>query len=182
MCCSQCGQENLNSLISLVIWLVDCIDSYPIRSFYPITNSGRIPIQNNTEETGERFPRKTSRIEPLNRSSRRKEAPTWFRAKGMSLLTSAATRFMRSEHLQNPDVNRSHEPNRPRPRNQIGRSRTRTRTRTRRKGWFVDREQWLARATTGSTRQYGKQISQFLLDLVRTHDRVRNLFAQQVAI
>src|SRR2546425_4529847 len=91
MCCSQCGQENLNSLISLMIWLVDCADSYSIRSFYPITNSGRIPIQNNTEETGERFPRKTSRIGPLNRSSRHKEAPTWFRAKGMSLLTSAAT-------------------------------------------------------------------------------------------
>src|SRR5438046_171709 len=53
MCCSQCGQENLNSLISLMVWVVDSIDSYSIRSFYPITNSGRNPIQNNTEETRE---------------------------------------------------------------------------------------------------------------------------------
>ena len=43
---------------------------------------------------GERFPRKISRIEPLNRSSRREEAPTSFSRNGMSLLTSAATRFM----------------------------------------------------------------------------------------
>jgi len=46
---------------------------------------------------------------------------------------------MGREHLPNPDLNRSHEPNRPRPRNQIGRSRTssRTRTRTRTKGRFM---------------------------------------------
>src|SRR5437660_9460846 len=34
----------------------------------------------------------SSRIEPLNRSSRREEAPTSFSPNGMSLLTSAATR------------------------------------------------------------------------------------------
>src|SRR5438309_1451122 len=59
---------------------------------------------------GEGFARKISRIEPLNSSSRREEAPTDYNRNGMSLLTSAATRFMGREHLQNPDVNRSHEP------------------------------------------------------------------------
>ena len=34
----------------------------------------------------------SSRVEPLNRSSRHEEAPTSFSRKGMSLLTSAATR------------------------------------------------------------------------------------------
>ena len=55
-----------------------------------------------------------------------------------------ARRFMESEHLQNSDVNRSHEPNRPRgrprPRNQIGRPRTSSRTTTRTKGRFMGGE------------------------------------------
>src|SRR6266480_5608731 len=38
-----------------------------------------------------------SRINPLNRSSRREEALTSFNRNGMSLLTSAATRFMGRE-------------------------------------------------------------------------------------
>src|SRR5204862_3078007 len=66
---------------------------------------------------GEGFARKISRIEPLNSSSRREEAR--FSKSEIrnpkseierSLLPSAATRFMGREHLQNPDVNRSHEP------------------------------------------------------------------------
>ncbi len=40
------------------------------------------------------LPSKSSRIEPLNRSRRRKEALTSFPRKRVSLLTSAATRFM----------------------------------------------------------------------------------------
>src|SRR5438445_196080 len=48
-----------------------------------------------------------------------------------------SARFIGSEHLQNPDMNRSHKPNRsrgrPRPRSQIGRPRT--------KGRFMGREQ-----------------------------------------
>ena len=47
-----------------------------------------------------------------HRSSRREEAPTSFSRNRMSLLTSAATRFMGREHLQNSDVNRGHEPDR----------------------------------------------------------------------
>src|SRR6266480_1782039 len=58
-------------------------------------------------------------------SSRRKEAPTSFARKRMSLLTSAATKFMvrgrcgrgpcalwcmGREHLQKSDANRGHEP------------------------------------------------------------------------
>src|SRR6266511_5954001 len=40
------------------------------------------------------LPSKTSRIEPLNRSSRRKEALTSIPGRRVSLLTSAATSFM----------------------------------------------------------------------------------------
>src|SRR5437867_1881338 len=45
---------------------------------------------------GERIPRNCSGLEPLNRSSRRKEALTSLAGNRMSLLTSAATRFMAS--------------------------------------------------------------------------------------
>src|SRR5439155_22720411 len=96
MCCSQCGQENLNSLINLVVWLIGCVDSYSIRSFYPIPNSARDPFLNNTEATLEQG-----------------YTGLWWR---------------------------------------------------------------------GLTCQHGKQISQFLLDLLLTPDRVRDLFAQQGTI
>ena len=51
--------------------------------------------RHNDRPVGDRIPRtKTSRLEPLNRSSRREEALTSFAGNRMSLLTSAATRFM----------------------------------------------------------------------------------------
>src|SRR6266498_2917257 len=49
------------------------------------------------------LPSKTSRIEPLNRSSRRKEALTSIPRRRVSLLTSAATSFMgRGETVPQP--------------------------------------------------------------------------------
>ena len=51
------------------------------------------------------------RFGPINRSHRRESALIHcFKNKQVRRLTSAATRFMGRGHLQNPDVNRSHEP------------------------------------------------------------------------
>ena len=57
--------------------------------------SARKVFEEFSPRCGERFPRtKDSRIEPLNRSSRRKEALTFFARNRVSLLTPAATRFL----------------------------------------------------------------------------------------
>src|SRR5213076_2530866 len=63
------------------------------------------------------FSQKISRLAPVKRSSRREEALIDFGFQisdfgfgVMSLLTSAATRFRESEHLQNSDVSWGHEP------------------------------------------------------------------------
>src|SRR6184192_2069988 len=59
----------------------------------------------------ERFPRKISRIKPLNRSRRRESALILcLENKQMRRLTSAATRFMERRNLQNLDAHRGHEP------------------------------------------------------------------------
>src|SRR5881396_2952146 len=61
----------------------------------------------------ERFPRKISRIKPLNRSRRRESALILcLENKQMRRLTSAATRFMERRNLQNLDAHRGHEPDR----------------------------------------------------------------------
>src|SRR2546421_12511819 len=56
---------------------------------------------------GENSRNKISRIEPLNRSSRREEAHSIWVAGYLSHLTSSATASMGSERFQNLDVNRT---------------------------------------------------------------------------
>ena len=55
------------------------------------------------------IPRKHSRFEPVNRSSRRKEALNSFGRHRMSLLTSAPTRFMERKNVNQVDTNRCRE-------------------------------------------------------------------------
>ena len=74
-------------------------------------NKAEARLRSPSPLNGEKTPRtETSRVEVLNRSSRREEALTSLGRNRMSLLKSAATRFRGSLHLQLLHAHWDHEP------------------------------------------------------------------------